>query len=82
MKSGRNTCTYDAPKTPYQRLTNADFLAPEQERRFAELYEHTNPAELTRNIVRIQQQLISISEIENPAHPQVPVSSLPLCVHS
>jgi hypothetical protein len=48
MKSGRNTRTYDAPKTPYQRLIDADFLTHQQERRLAELYERTNPADLTR----------------------------------
>ncbi len=58
MKSGRNTGTYDNPKTPYQRLLDAGNLSAEQAYRLAELQKNTNPAELTRNIVRIQHELI------------------------
>src|SRR5664280_2426327 len=58
-KAGRNTRTYDEPKTPYQRLTEeAGFLGEETEHRLQELYAQTNPADLTRNINRIQQALI------------------------
>ena len=58
-KSGRNTRTYDEPKTPYQRLREeAGFLSEEAERKLEVLYAKTNPADLTRNINRIQQALI------------------------
>ena len=58
-KAGRNTRTYDEPKTPYQRLTEeAGFLGEETEHRLQELYAQTNPADLTPNINRIQQALI------------------------
>ena len=58
-KSGRNTRTYDEPKTPYQRLREeAGFLSDDAEQRLQVLYARTNPADLTRNINRIQQALI------------------------
>ena len=58
MKSGRNTRTYDDPKTPYQRVVQAGNLTPEKAESLARLQAVTNPADLTRNIVRLQQQLI------------------------
>jgi len=58
-KSGRSTRTYDKPKTPYQRLREeAGFLSDDAEQRLQMLYAKTNPADLTRNINRIQQALI------------------------
>ena len=58
-KAGRNTRTYDKPKTPYQRLREeAGFLSDDAEQRLHMLYAQTNPADLTRNINRIQQALI------------------------
>lgn len=58
-KAGRNTRTYDTPKTPYQRLIDSGVLPDEQARRLAALHVLTNPAELTRNINRIQHALIA-----------------------
>jgi len=56
---GRNTRTYDDPKTPYQRLTEeAGFLSATDKHRLQQLHAQTNPADLTRNINRIQQALI------------------------
>ena len=58
-KSGRKTRTYDEPKTPYQRLSaEVGFLSDAAEQRLQVLYAQTNPADLTRNINRIQQVLI------------------------
>ena len=58
-KAGRNTRTYDKPRTPYQRLREEPgFLADDAEHRLQVLYAQTNPADLTRNINRIQQALI------------------------
>lgn len=58
-KAGRNTGTYDRPKTSYQRLREeAGFLGDDAEHRLQLLYAQTNPADLTRNINRIQQALI------------------------
>ena len=58
-KAGRNTRTYDEPKTPYQRVTDSGVLAQEQALRLQSLHTQTNPAELTRNINRIQRALIA-----------------------
>ena len=59
-KAGRSTRTYDDPKTPYQRLTEeAGFLAATDRDRLQALHAQTNPADLTRNINRIQQALIA-----------------------
>ncbi len=57
--AGRNTRTYDSPKTPYQRLTDSGVLATDRAGRLQLLHAQTNPAELTRNINRIQQALIT-----------------------
>lgn len=67
MKSGRNTRTYNDPKTPYQRVLNAGNLTNEQASRLAELHAATNPADLTRNIVRLQQQLIESAKAKTLA---------------
>ena len=58
-KAGRSTRTYDEPETPYQRLREeSGFLGDDAEHRLHLLYAQTNPADLTRNINRIQQALI------------------------
>src|ERR1035437_8221844 len=58
-RTGRNTRTYDKPKTPYQRLREeSGFLGDDAEHRLHLLYAQTNPADLTQNINRIQQALI------------------------
>ncbi len=58
-KAGRNTRVYDTPKTPHRRLLAAGVLAEQDTHRLEILYTRTNPAELTRNINRIQQALIA-----------------------
>ena len=58
-KAGRNTRTYDKPKTPYQRLVDSGVLEDGQAVRLAALHTAMNPAELTRGINRIQQALIT-----------------------
>ena len=67
MKSGRNTRTYDQPQTPYQRVLAAGNLAPEQAARLASLHATTNPADLTRNIVQLQQKLIESAKAKTLA---------------
>jgi len=61
-KTGRNTRTDDKPRTPYRRLLDSGVLRPEQTDRLAPLHAATNPAELTRNINRIQQLLIACAK--------------------
>jgi hypothetical protein len=59
-KAGCNTRTYDQAKAPDQRLRDENgFLNPLAQNRLRALHGKTNPAELTRNINRIQQALIA-----------------------
>jgi len=58
-RAGRNTRTYDRPRTPYQRVVDSGALADQQAHRLRTVHEQTNPAELTRNINRIQHTLIA-----------------------
>jgi len=67
-KAGRNTRTYDKPKTPYQRVTDSGVLSGEQTDKLQALHLATNPAELTRNINRIQQALIASAKDKTLAH--------------
>lgn len=42
--------TYDAPRTPYQRLLASGVLSPDKEARLRAQYETLNPAQLRREI--------------------------------
>lgn len=66
-KAGRNTRVYDAPRTPYQRLLDSGVLGTEQADRLQARYDQTNPADLTRNINRIQQALITSAKAKTAA---------------
>lgn len=66
-KAGRSTRTYDEPKTPHQRLAAAGNLSDKQASRLAGLHADTNPADLTRNIVRLQQELIDSAKAKTLA---------------
>lgn len=67
IKAGRSTRTYDSPKTPYQRLIDVGNLTTTRSERLAGLVKTTNPAELTRNINRIQNQLIASAKAKTTA---------------
>ena len=56
---GRRRRVYDAPKTPFQRLLEAGVLSHTQERMLRAQYAKLNPVELTRDIVRYQDMLIT-----------------------
>ena len=49
--------TYDAPQTPYQRLLRAPGVTHEVRQRLQAEYATLNPAQLKREITRLQQQL-------------------------
>ena len=66
-RAGRSTRVYDEPKTPYQRLRAAGVLSEEQAHQLQATYAQTNPAELTRNINRIQQALIASAKDKTQA---------------
>jgi hypothetical protein len=72
-KHGKNIRIYDAPKTPYQRVLESGVLTPEKAAELEALFNTTNPAELTRHITRIQQQLINLAAAKNQAL-QKPIS--------
>lgn len=67
--------TYDEPKTPYQRLLEMTDIGPEIRQRLATEYENLNPAQLKREISRLQEKLFKsaarrnrakISKVEQP----------------
>ena len=66
-KHGKNIRVYDQPATPYQRVLESGVMNEASQRQLAELFEATNPAELTRKITRIQQELIRLAADKNKA---------------
>ena len=50
--------TYDAPCTPYQRLLSSPHLSRRAKQALRDQYQDLNPAELKRNIVRLQTRLL------------------------
>jgi hypothetical protein len=52
--------TYDRPRTPYQRLCDSTALSRYAKRQLRTQYVSLNPAELKRNIVRLQSRLLRI----------------------
>ena len=65
--SGRRVRTYDSPKTPMQRIIESGVLSTEQAESLTVLRDTTNPAQLTRDIVGIQDQLIKLSAAKTQA---------------
>jgi len=49
---------YDLPKTPYQRLLESNGLKPGQKKRLRDEYQTLNPAQLKREITRLQGALM------------------------
>lgn len=66
-KAGRSRRTYDTPITPYQRVLNSGILTPSQAEELTWVHDHLNPAEITRGITRIQQQLIRAATLKTQA---------------
>ena len=66
-KHGKNIRTYDTPRTPYQRVLESGVMDEANAKELAKLFEATNPAELTRKITRIQQELIRLAADKNKA---------------
>jgi hypothetical protein len=52
--------TYDRPCTPYQRLASSSALSKHAKQQLRTQYASLNPAELKRNIVRLQSRLLRI----------------------
>lgn len=64
--------TYDVAQTPYQRLRCSRHLSSAGKRSLAQQYEQLNPAELKRNIERLQAKLLQLPLNAPPprAHPR------------
>ena len=64
-KHGKNIRVYDTPRTPYQRVLESGVISQMGAKELAELFAVTNPAELTRKITGIQQELIRLAAAKN-----------------
>ncbi|MFT4216906.1 MAG: integrase [Micropruina sp.] len=53
---------YDAPRTPYRRLVEQRGLAPAARARLDDEHARLNPAQITRDIERVQDELRGIAE--------------------
>lgn len=60
-KAGRKKRIYDPPRTPYQRLIDADVLEEKTRAKLETEHAALNPAKLTRAINKIQNQLIDLA---------------------
>lgn len=60
--SGRRKRVYDAPRTPFHRLLDAEVLSVDQIRELNEQRDSINPAMLTREILRLQGILTSLAK--------------------
>lgn len=59
--SGRKKRVYDRPRTPYQRLLDADVLDDKTRAWLEKEHAKLNPARITKRINQIQQQLIDLA---------------------
>ena len=53
---------YDRPQTPYQRLQKCSKLSRKQKQSLKQIFDSLNPAELRRNIDRLQSELIEMGK--------------------
>jgi hypothetical protein len=69
-QAGRRVRVYDKPRTPWQRVKDSGVLTNAQTAEFEARLAGTNPADLTRRIVTIQNQLTELaqSKTENLAN--------------
>lgn len=77
--------TYDRPCTPYQRLLRSQTLNDSAKRKLRAQYAALNPAELKRNIFRLQTQLLKCAVRQTPivhAKQRRPANQNALAVHS
>ena len=64
---------YDTPRTPYQRIMEAESISTQEKKNLRHIYETMNPAELKRGIDRKLTQLHRAYQKKNGS-PQVKVS--------
>ncbi|MGV9827873.1 transposase [Gordonia sp. NPDC003429] len=65
--AGRKTRTYDAPKTPWQRVQESGILDTEQLSQKSARVHGVNPADLTRQITAIQMDLLDLAKAKTEA---------------
>ncbi len=66
-KAGRKARIYDKPATPHQRLADSGILDQVSAAALDAVAEPLNPAEITRRVNRIQQQLIASAKARTQA---------------
>ena len=66
-RSGKTVRSYDAPRTPADRVLDSGILLPPERERLTMLYASIDLAELTDNIQRIQHRLINLAEAKTYA---------------
>jgi hypothetical protein len=66
-RNGHNVRVYDKPRTPYQRVLDTGVLADASATNLAATFAATNPADLTRSIIRIQTRLIDLARAKTSA---------------
>ncbi len=60
---------YDEPKTPMMRVLDSPSVDDSMKQSLQDQYEKLNPAELKRQIVKIQNQLIEMVSLKNDSVP-------------
>ena len=61
---------YDAARTPYQRLLDSGFVAAEAKQKLRERYHLLNPAQLKRQLERLQQKLLATAVSAGKTRPR------------
>jgi hypothetical protein len=77
--------TYDRPNTPYRRLLRSQALSASAKRELRAQYAALNPAELKRNICRLQARLLKLAVRQTPivhAKPTRPTTAKTARAHS
>jgi hypothetical protein len=74
---GRRVRVYDKPRTPMQRVIDSGVLTQAKIDEWTALKRATNPAQLTRDITRIQDQLIKLSAAKTQAATRAAVTITP-----
>lgn len=62
---------YDRARTPYQRVIESEPISKGQKQKLKRQYEKLNPAELKRQITRLQNRLIEIADMKQTAKPKL-----------
>ena|GEM_PF-2535548 len=64
--------SYDKPLTPYQRVLQSPYVEDKVKNRLRREYSKLNPAELKRQITRLQNELIDLATEKEPVRTKGP----------